>query len=340
MRIETMKNPQEIEDIFENCWCDAVREIGEAASYAIDLKRIDYNEFVEKINSNRNNFIRDFVFSFYSGTVYIFSDAFRQEVLKDFKERVFEWSQKQEFSVPSTEDYPPDSITARDWHYEDHGFGYSSTYDMIHFFRWNDDPVGAYKLFDKIYNVLHTINATGIRKSGTHGGCNFDKVVDRIEINRYPPMKGGIAYHSDPIDCTRFAFTVNLTQFGVDYKSGGFGVGLGEGIELSAGERNISKNIFKDGSEKRTGGKVLQIDPLLEMGSVVGFLPSVCHGVEIIDPHGPTFRSLPASNAGRWYAALVMVNTENTKKREVTTPNLAYPTLREQINVFKHKKNL
>ena len=73
---------------------------------------------------------------------------------------------------------------------------------------------------------------------------------------------------------------------------------------------------------------------------MVGFLPKICHGVEIIDPHGSTDPSLPESIAGRWYAALVMINTEKTKDREVTTPDLAYPTLREQINVFKHKKNL
>ncbi len=309
----TIKDLHKTEEIFENCWYDAVREIGEAASYAVDLKKIDYNEFIEKTNTNSNNFIKDFVFSFYSGTVYIFTDAFRQEVLKDFKEQVFEWSQKQEFSDPSIEDYPSDLITARDWHFEDHGFGYSSTYDMIHFFRWNDDPVGAYELFNKTYDILHTINAVGTRKISKHGGFNFDKVVDRIEINRYPPVKGGIAFHADPIDFTRFAFTVNLTQFGVDYKLGGFGVGLG-------------------------GGRILQIDPLLEMGSMVGFLPKICHGVEIIDPHGPTDPSLPESIAGRCYAALVMVNTENTKNREVTTPDLAYPTLREQINVFKHNK--
>jgi len=310
----TIKDIHKTEEIFENCWYDAVHEIGEAASYAVDLKKIDYNEFINKVNTNSNHFIRDFVFSFYSGTVYIFTDAFQQEILKEFKTQMFEWSQKQEFSAPSEEDSPPDLITARDWHLEDHGFGYSSTYDMIHFFRWNDDPVGAFELFNETYDLLHTINAIGTRKGSTDGEFNFDKVADRIEINRYPPMKGGIAFHSDPIDFTRFAFTVNLTQFGVDYKSGGFGVGLGK-------------------------GKVLQIDPLLEIGSMVGFLPKICHGVEIIDPHGPTDPNLPISLAGRWYAALVTVNTEKTKNRPVTTPNLEYPTLREQINKFKHLKN-
>ncbi|MBT3513996.1 MAG: hypothetical protein HOB32_10120 [Nitrospina sp.] len=307
----TIKDIHKTEEIFENCWYDAVHEIGEAASYAVDLKKIDYNEFIDKVNTNNNNFIRDFVFSFYSGTVYIFSNAFQQKVLNNFKAQMFEWSQKQKFSDPSEEDSPPDLITSRDWHLEDHGFGYSSTYDMIHFFRWNDDPVGAFELFNETYDLLHTINAVGSRKGGTDGEFNFGKVADRIEINRYPPMKGGIAFHSDPIDFTRFAFTVNLTQFGVDYKSGGFGVGLGK-------------------------GKILQIDPLLEIGSMVGFLPKICHGVEIIDPHGPTDPNLPKSLAGRWYAALVTVNMEKTKNRPVTTPDLEYPTLREQINSFKH----
>ena len=63
----TIKGLHKPEEIFENCWHDAVREIGEPASYAVDLKKIDYNEFIEKINTNSNNFIKDFVFSFYSG---------------------------------------------------------------------------------------------------------------------------------------------------------------------------------------------------------------------------------------------------------------------------------
>ena len=49
----TIKDLHKTEEIFENCWYDAVREIGEAASYAVDLKKIDYNEFIEKINTNR-----------------------------------------------------------------------------------------------------------------------------------------------------------------------------------------------------------------------------------------------------------------------------------------------
>lgn len=312
-------NPQKTEETFQNCWQDAIQEIGEAAPYATDLTKIDYKEFIEKVNSNNNDFIKDFVFSFYRGTVYIFTDTFQCEVLKIFKEQVFEWSQKCGFSDTSEgdahiEDYLPDLISARDWHFEDHGFGYSSTYDMIHFFRWNGDPLGAYDLFDEPFRLLHAINAVNIRKTVAHGQSNVDKVTDRIEISRYSPMKGGIAFHTDPVDATRFTFTVNLTQFGVDYKSGGFGVGLG-------------------------GGKILQIDPLLEMGSMVGFLPKVCHGVEIIDPHGASDPNQPESVAGRWYAGLTMINLEKSSDRQVTTPDLAYPTLREQISVFNNKQS-
>lgn len=294
------------EEIFEACWYEAIQEIGEPATTAKSLKKINYNDFVERINCNDKNFIREFVFSFYSGIVFIFTETFPVEVLIDLKEKLINWSQKQTFTDSSTKANTPDSITARDWHSEDHGFGYSSTYNMIHFFRWNDDPVGAYKLFEDPFRLVHTINAVGIRSQK----AGFEKIVDRIEVNHYPPVRGGIAFHSDPIDFARFIMTVNLTQFGVDYKTGGFGVGLGK-------------------------GKILPIDPVLKIGSMVGFLPKVCHGVEIIDPHGSANPTLPETVAGRWYAALTMINTEDVKNREVTSPYPEYPTLREQISMHE-----
>ena len=40
----TIKDLHKTEEIFENCWYDAVREMGDAASCAIDLKRNEAHE--------------------------------------------------------------------------------------------------------------------------------------------------------------------------------------------------------------------------------------------------------------------------------------------------------
>lgn len=299
------------EGLFEDAWNSVVQELGAPSTMARDLKKINYNEFIDRINAHDASYVRDFVFSFYSGSVYIFTEALDKQVLKDLKARVIEWSRSKPFTDPSPEDNAPDTITSRDWHVEDHGSGYSSTYDMIHFFRWNDDPVGAYEIFDEPFRLLHTINALGLRKDSLDS--KFKKMTDRIEINHYPPLRGGIAFHHDPISFTRFTLTANLSQFGEDFKTGGFGVGIGE-------------------------GKILPVEPHLDVGSLSGFLPRICHGVEIIDPYEPTHPELPESIAGRWYVAVAMVDRDKTKNREVTTSYPGYPTLREQLAAFAKEK--
>ena len=44
----TIKDLHKTEEVFENCWYDAVREIGEAASYAIDLKKSTTTNLLKK----------------------------------------------------------------------------------------------------------------------------------------------------------------------------------------------------------------------------------------------------------------------------------------------------
>ncbi|OGT45984.1 MAG: hypothetical protein A3E82_07640 [Gammaproteobacteria bacterium RIFCSPHIGHO2_12_FULL_38_11] len=303
----SIKNTSKIETIFEESWNAARQELGAPANFAKDLKSINYNSFIERINCEDKNFIRDFVFSFYIGNVYVFTEVYQKETLDTFKQQLIDWAQKQVFTEPCMKDNAPDSVSTRNWHFEDYGFGYSSTYDMIHFYRWNDDPVGAYKLFDEPFRLLHAINAITLRKT------KDNQIIDRIESNHYPPIRGGIAFHKDPICFTRFALTVNLTQFGVDYNEGGFAVGMNDGT-------------------------LLRVDPKIELGSMIGFLPSVCHGVEIIDPVVATHPDLPEFIAGRWYVAIAMVDRSDVTKREVTTNMPGFPTLREQLATHKNRR--
>lgn len=286
--------------LFADAW-NAAASLGAPALFATGIAKIPYKELTDAIEREDAKFISEFVHSFYTGTIYIFTEAFNPADVVKLKDDAFAWGQKQESNEPRIVSRVPDYRSRRDWHSEDRGFGYSSVYDMMHFFRWNDDPIQAFKLFEPKYRVLRTISGYGADE--IKNNLPDDGIIDRAEISHYPPGIGGIAFHSDPIQATRFLFTLNLNRFGVDYHVGGFAVGT------------------KD-------GKILRIDPEIEVGSLTGFLPTVCHGVEVIDPHLPPTRD---SIAGRWYGAISMVTTHTVKDRSYTRPVAGYPTLRKQI---------
>jgi hypothetical protein len=294
--------------IFTEAWQSA-QKASEPARFAIGVRTLPYAELLAAIANEDTKFIFEFVRSFHSGEIYIFTNAFDPADLAKLKNDAFAWGKAQKSQEAQILEKIPDYWSRRDWHAEDHGPGYSSTFDMYHFFRWNDDPIGVFKLFDPKYGVLRIISGYSpddIRDNGPDDG-----IVDRAELSHYPPGVGGIAFHSDPIAASRFFFTVNLNRFGVDYHAGGFAVGTGD-------------------------GKTLAIDPMLEVGSLTGFLPSVCHGVEIIDPNLPPTRD---GMAGRWYGAISMVNSHKVKNRQYTRPVEGYPTLREQIKIAKVKSD-
>jgi len=296
------------QQIFNDAWNECLKS-APPARFAKGIKTIPYAALTAAIEARDEKFIREFVRSFYSGNVYVFTNAFDPKDLETLKRAAFEWGKSKPSEEPQIVARVGDYRSRRDWHAEDHGFGYSSTYDMFHFFRWNDDPIGIFKLFDPKYRVLRIVN--GVDPEAVRDNGPDDDIIDRAEISHYPRGVGGIAFHEDPIAATRFAFTVNLNRFGLDYHAGGFGVGIGD-------------------------GGVLPVDPTIEVGSLTGFLPSVCHGVEIIDPGlAPTWDAIE----GRWYGAITMINPHKKKGRRVTTPIEGYPTLRQQVEAAKEKRN-
>jgi hypothetical protein len=294
---------QRVEQLFGAAWEDVLASGAPAMSVGT-IQRVEYRPFVDRIFSGDSAFIRDMVRSIYAGDVYVFLNVYQPPMLKALKDASYRWASQQPTQEPKLVDGVPDYRSRRDWHAEEKG-GYSSTYDMMHFYRWNGDPLGVFNLFADQYRLLRVIS--GFAPDAVAGNLPSDGIVDRIEISHYPRGIGGIAFHSDPLMAQRFQLTLTLTEFGKDFKKGGFAVGSQD-------------------------GQIVRVEPLAPIGSMFGFMPSVCHGVEVIDPDLPVDWEGPT---GRWYASTSMVTSAAVAKREVTKPVAGYPTLREQIHRFQ-----
>jgi hypothetical protein len=283
---------------FAAAWTDLLSS-GPSALRLREIRRLDYQAFKEQLKYADRDFIRGFAASVYSGDLYIFLNAYKPETLRELRQRAFEYGRAIESSVHKMVDGCPDSHSCRDWHTEVNG-GYSSTYHLFHFFRWNDDPLGLFELFGELYRMMKLVS--GLSPNSFEKSIPSDGTIDRIEISHYPKGVGGIGFHTDPIGNIRFMCTVTLTELGTDYKLGGFAVADKE-------------------------DKVHPVEPLAPLGSIVGFLPSMCHGVEVIDPN----RSADwESIDGRWYVGLSCVDSEAVENRAITRPVPGLPTLLEQ----------
>lgn len=288
-----------VEDLFRSAWDESLAS-GPPAKAVGEIKQVEHRDFTARVFAGDRAFIQDFVRSAYAGDIYVFLNAYSPDALRALKDAAYLWTKTQGVQEPPLVDGVPDYRSRRDWHAEEKG-GYSSTYDMLHFYRWNGDPLGIFKILGDQYRLLRVIS--GFAPDSVASNVPSDGIVDRVELSHYPTGIGGIAFHSDPLMAQRFQLTLTLTEFGKDFKRGGFAVGS------------------KD-------GKIVPVEPLAPMGSMFGFLPSVCHGVEVIDPDLPVDWDGPT---GRWYASTSMVTSAVVEKREFTMPVAGFPTLREQI---------
>jgi hypothetical protein len=288
------------EKIFREVWADIMVQ-RPAATAATGVYEVDYKEFSDKVLNADRKAAEEICNRIYEGQIHVFQNAFSSADLQQLKDKAYAWVKAAPMQEPPLiEQEVENYCSRRTWHSEESG-GYSSVYDMLHFYRWNDDPLGVFPYFDDKYRFLHVIN--GYSESEFRANKPKDGVVHRVEISHYPTGVGGIGFHSDPLSVVKFQITLNLNQYGEDFHRGGFAVGTPD-------------------------GGILRVEPYLKLGSLVGFLPSICHGVEVIDPNKPIDWEGPT---GRWYVGVSLVTTHAVKNREFTKPVANYPSLREQV---------
>jgi hypothetical protein len=296
-----------ISERFAAAWTEVLAS-GPSAMRLHEIQRLDYQSFKEQLCGADAGFLRNLVQSINQGDLYVFLNAYDPQVLKGLRQSAYEYARATPPSDLKMVDGCPNTHSLRDWHSEDKG-GYSSTSHLFHFFRWNNDPLGVFGLFDELYQIMKLVS--GLPTDSFRENIPSDGTIDRIEVAHYPQGVGGIGFHTDPIGNIRFMCTVTLTELGTDYRLGGFAV--------------VDQQ-----------DHVRQVEPLAPLGSIVGFLPSICHGVEVIDPDQDADWD---GNTGRWFVGLSCVDSEVVPNRAFTRPVMGLPTLREQVTRYHPKSS-
>ena len=168
--------------------------------------KISLEEFEKKVYSSDKELINNF----YSGDAFIITGVVDPVYLTEMKKNVIEWGNNIE------PEYQPMKEGARDYHQYIKEDGASLEYNInpvrhsYFFFRWNEDPVGAFKYGNHIWSLIKLL-----------GGFEYDEfiintpkdgVVDRAQIAHYPSGAGKIPIHTDPYHNQKAVLGIYLSR--------------------------------------------------------------------------------------------------------------------------------
>jgi len=247
--------------------------------------KISLEEFEKKVYSSDKELINDF----YSGDAFIITGVVDPVSINEMKKNVIEWGKNRE------PEYQPMKENARDFHQYIKDDGASLEYNInpvrhsYFFFRWNQDPVGAFKHGNHIWGLIKLLG--GFEYDEFIFNTPKDGIVDRAQIAHYPPGLGKIPLHTDPYHNQKAILGVYLSKYGEDFEDGGI--------------------YFLDNKDK----KVL-LEPEIEIGDAVIAYPTVLHGVSTIDKHKKL--NWFENPKGRWFLGLY-TNDSNENKNRITS---------------------
>ena len=168
-------------------------------------------------------------------------------------------------------------------------YSFMAIKDAYYFFRWNKENFQLWKNFNKIWSYLKYL-----------GGLNFDtyekntpknRIVDRIQIARYPENTGFCELHSHPPKNQRLIISVYMSEIKKDYLLGG-------------------THFFKK-------KKKIKVEHKITKGDVGIFYSTLYHGV---DPVKLSKYQKSKLNPGRWWCGLYSPESNHFKKRHTSSP--------------------
>jgi len=160
---------------------------------------------------------------------------------------------------------------------------YSAVDKSWYFFPWNKDEIGIFDFIQPIFNnviLLNNKKTVDILKSTPIDGC-----VQRFHLINYPPNSGQISLHRDPVNICQVNSGIYLTEYGVDYKEGGFYV-------LNEGDEEVS------------------LDEQMHVGDMILFYPGLAHGVHPIKPMDSLLKS-----DGRYFLNISLIESHHVEDR-------------------------
>jgi len=244
-----------------------------------ELKELSLTEFKLKCSDNKN--ILDLRNDIINGCVYIIRQALTEENSKILLNKIIT-------SKPEITTDPKIIDGVKNLYYESEYLKankteYSAVDKSWYFFPWNKDEIGIFDFIQPIFNNVILLNNK--KPSDILKNTPIDGLVQRYHLINYPIFFGQISLHRDPVNVAQVNSGIYLTEYGIDYKEGGFYV-----LNDEDGEVNLDEHVH-------TGDMVL-------------FYPGLAHGVHTIKPMDRNLKS-----KGRYFLNMSLIESHYVEDR-------------------------
>ena len=278
------KNPKNTQDKF---WV-ALENKKNKPSYCTGLVSIPYDEFAVAFEDEKK--IHSYIEQLYSGKIFIIKKAFSHSFIKKLKIDFNHFVKSKPSAFHKMLEGCPDfhriideSVTKN--------YSMRAIKHSAYFFPWNNDPYKIFLEINKRWRYLKYLG--GKRFNEFEKNTPKDKIVDRIQLLKYPPG-GELEQHTDPFHNQRLFMSIYMSkrQKGGEYETGGF-YGLDE-------KENI-----------------IDIEPFIDAGDMGFGYATLKHGVKKID--SKLFQKGDFStDKGRWFLGLYSNDSDEQKDRKTS----------------------
>ena len=251
------------------------------------MENANYKKFVEiipaKLHDNKIIFDDDpkeLGRKIDQGQIYIFRGVFSEEDMLSLRRAIIDWGSE-------TEEYPKGISASKpgiNFHRLDDGSYPSSMPHIFHQYGFADYNILNPNLKKKVTDVANSL--VDLQNLLANTNFSLDQEEVRIKAIRHPRGGGFLAKHTHPYLPQKVSLFLNVSQPGVDYKSGG--------------------------TRFMVDGKWIETDEFFLMGDILGWRYDMVHEVTPIEPESSLDWS---GDDGHWLFAMEMTTAHPRSKR-------------------------
>lgn len=273
--------------MFKNHWKE--KEKRKAPKYIKSIKIINGNEFYKLIDKKNDKKIKKIIDNLYDGDFYIIRNSINKKFIKQLILKLGNFRKTNKSTFFKMKENCPNfwrRIDAADAK----KYSFLAIRDSFYFFRWNKERMGLWKNFNKIWSYIKFLG--GLNMNEYVKNTPKDRIIDRIQVVRYPENTGYNEPHFHTPKNQRLIISVYLSEIGKDYMTGG-------------------TYFFK------SKNKIKKVEHLIKRGDVGIFYSTLLHGV---DPVKINKRQKQTNLSGRWWTGLYSPESNHFTKRHTSTP--------------------
>ena len=253
--------------------------------YLRKIEILELKDFVNIIKKKKLEKISEIITNLYQGDFYIIRNSLKNKEIEKLKFNLIQFSKKNKTNFFKMVEGCPNFWREID---EKHMKKYSFKVikNAWYFFRWNKEKIGIWKMFSKQWSLVKIL--MGLKKNDYEKNTPKDKIVDRIQVVKYPANTGFCQSHWHSPKNQRLVISYYLSEIKKDYSKGG--------------------TYFFNNQNKK-----IEVEKFIKKGDMGIFYSTLFHGV---DPVKIIKTKLSKKDyIGRWWCGLYSPESNEVNKR-------------------------